>query len=104
MNDETKRALLEKLALKDINAGACWGADGWINEPNGKSLVSYNPATGEPIAAVVQAGATAYEAVLSRAVAGFKAWHAVPAPRRGAVVRDLGELLREYKEPLGELV
>jgi aldehyde dehydrogenase (NAD+) len=98
------KSLLEKLNLKAVNPGACTSAEGWITDPNGKELVSYNPATGEPIAAVVQATATTYEAVVSKAAETFTSWRNVPAPKRGQVVRDLGELLREYKEPLGELV
>jgi aldehyde dehydrogenase (NAD+) len=101
---EARKSLLEKLNIGEMNAGACWGPDGWVSDPNGKPLVSYNPATGEPIATVVQASATAYETVLSQAAEGFRRWQSVPAPRRGAVVHDLGNLLRAYKEPLGELV
>ena len=97
-------SLLDKLGLLDHNLGACYGPDGWVSDPNGKRLVSYNPATGEPIASVVQATATAYEAVISQAAESFKQWRVTPAPKRGAVVRDLGNLLREYQEPLGELV
>jgi len=104
MNNEWTQALLARLSLKDVNAGACFGPDGWISDPAGKPLVSYDPATGEAIASVVQASAAAYDTVLSQAAEGFRRWQALPAPRRGAVVRDLGSLLREYKEPLGELV
>jgi aldehyde dehydrogenase (NAD+) len=97
-------ALLEKLNLEAVNAGACTGPDGWISDAAGKKLVSYNPATGEAIASVVQASATTYESVVQQAAAAFESWRTVPAPTRGAVVRDLGDALREYKEPLGELV
>jgi aldehyde dehydrogenase (NAD+) len=98
------KALLEKLQLKEVNPGACTGADGWISDPAGKTLVSYNPATGEPIASIVQATAQTYETVLRQAEAAFKTWQHVPAPVRGALVRDLGTALRELKEPLAELV
>jgi len=98
------KALLEKLSLKDVNSGACTGPDGWIEDPNGKALVSYNPAAGEPIAKIIQATAVTYEAVVNKAAASFKTWRNIPAPKRGQVVRDLGEALRELKEPLGELV
>jgi L-aminoadipate-semialdehyde dehydrogenase len=97
-------ALLEKLHLKDVNPGACWGPDGWVADPSGKELVSYNPATGEPIARIVQATATAYDAVVGKAAESFQRWRSIPAPKRGQVVRDLGEALRAVKEPLGELV
>src|SRR4051812_1680688 len=96
--------LLEKLHLTDLNPGACTGPDGWISDPNGKKLISYNPATGEPIASIVQATAATYDAVVARAAEAFVTWRSVPAPQRGAFLRDLGNALREYKEPLGELV
>ncbi len=98
------KALLDKLNLNATNPGACTGPDGWVTDPAGKALVSYNPATGEAIASVIQATAAGYETVLARATAAFAAWQTLPAPKRGAVVRDLGAILRQYQEPLGELV
>jgi aldehyde dehydrogenase (NAD+) len=98
------KALLEKLHLKDVNPGGSTGPDGWIDDRHGKALVSYNPATGEPIAKVIQATGATYEAVSRKAVKAFDAWRTVPAPKRGLVVRDLGAALRDAKEPLGELI
>jgi L-aminoadipate-semialdehyde dehydrogenase len=98
------KALLEKLHLREVNPGACTGPDGWIEDKEGKELVSRNPATGQPIAQVIQATGETYEAVLCKAVKAFEAWRNLPAPKRGLVVRDLGAALREVKEPLGELV
>lgn len=98
------KALLDKLGVKDVNPGACTGPDGWIEDPKGKELVSYNPTTGEPIAKVIQATESTYDAVVRKAVDAFKAWRSVPAPKRGQVIRDLGDALRDFKEPLGELV
>jgi aldehyde dehydrogenase (NAD+) len=96
--------LLEKLQIKEVNAGACTGPDGWITDPQGEDLISYNPATGEPIAKVEEAGADACDAVVGRAARAFDSWRMVPAPKRGQVVRDLADALREHQEPLGELV
>ncbi len=98
------KSILEKLGIKEVNAGACTGPDGWIEDPDGKEIISFNPTTGEPIAKIVQATSTSYETVASSAHSAFQAWRAVPAPQRGQVVRDLGEALRELKEPLGDLV
>jgi aldehyde dehydrogenase (NAD+) len=98
------KALLEKLHLSELNPGACSGSDGWVEDPQGEKLVSYNPTTGEPIAAVIQATAATYDRIVEKASAAFQTWRAVPAPKRGLVVRDLGEALRRYREPLGELV
>ncbi|HLF02627.1 MAG TPA: aldehyde dehydrogenase family protein, partial [Anaerolineales bacterium] len=98
------KALLDKLGLNEVNPGACAGPDEWIADPNGAELISLNPATGEPIAKVIEAREAAYEAVIRKAVDTFQTWRNVPAPKRGQVVRDLGEALRQFKEPLGELV
>jgi aldehyde dehydrogenase (NAD+) len=98
------KALLDKLEIKAVNPGACTGPDGWISDPNGQELVSYNPSNGEPIASVIQATESVYDKVLESAADAFTHWRQVPAPMRGQVVRDLGDALREFKEPLGELV
>ena len=98
------KALLKKLNIKDVTPGACTGPDGWIEDSAGKELVSYNPATGEPIAKVIQATEKSYNTLADKATKTFKTWRMVPAPKRGQVIRDLGDALREVKEPLGELV
>ena len=97
------KALLEKLHLQPTNAGVCTGPDGWI-ESSAPPITSYNPTTGEPIAAVIPADAAAYDAAVSAAREAFAVWRSVPAPKRGEVVRDIGAILREYRESLGELV
>ncbi|RIK54977.1 MAG: aldehyde dehydrogenase family protein [Chloroflexi bacterium] len=97
-------ALLEKLHLQEVNAGACTGPGGWIEDPKGARLVSYNPTTGEPIASVVQATAATYDRVAAAAQQAFCDWRMAPAPKRGLLVRDLGSALRELVEPLGEMV
>ncbi len=97
-------ALLLKLRISDVNPGACFGPDGWMTDPKGQLLTSLNPTTGEPIAKVVQATPDSYERVMAQAVSAFKSWRMVPAPKRGQVILDLGNALRELKEPLGDLV
>jgi len=97
-------ALLKELLLEEVNPGACFGPENWISDPQGQELVSYSPATGEPIAKVIQAGPETYERVIAEAVCAFETWRMVPAPKRGEVIRDLGNALREMKEPLGDLV
>ncbi|MBD3287873.1 aldehyde dehydrogenase family protein [candidate division KSB1 bacterium] len=98
------KPLLEKLNIKDVNSGGCTGPDNWIDDPAGNEIVSYNPTTGEPIAKVRQVGDKAYDQILKKSEESFKNWRMIPAPKRGEVVRDLGQALREVKEPLGELV
>jgi aldehyde dehydrogenase (NAD+) len=96
--------LLEKLKIEKRNPGGCIGSGGWIVDPGGTELASYNPANGEPIAHVVQAGDQTYEKVVQSAHESFLKWRLVPAPKRGLVLRDLTDALREFQEPLGELV
>ncbi len=98
------KALLQKLHLEAVNPGACTGAGEWLSDPAGKRLVSHNPATGEAIAEVVQTTGDIYDQVIERAQEGFERWQALPAPKRGMLIRDLGNALREAQEPLGELV
>ena len=62
------------------------------------------PITGEPIARLTTSTAADVDAAVARAGAAFEAWRQVPAPRRGELVRLLGEELRREKEALGALV
>ncbi len=96
--------ILERLGISKVNAGVCCGVDNWIHDAQGVELRSINPANNEVIAAVVQGAAQSYEGAVAAAQAGFAQWRALPAPKRGELIRDLGNALREYKEPLGELV
>ena len=95
-------ALLKKLRIQSVNAGACSGADSWASGT--ERLTSYSPSTGEAIADVMLAGTSEYDTVVDRAQAIFLKWRSVPAPVRGQLIRDLGNRLREFCEPLGELV
>jgi len=67
-------------------------------------LVVRTPITGEEIARVARTNEEDTDASVARAVVAFEAWRAVPAPRRGELVRLLGEELRREKEALGALV
>jgi aldehyde dehydrogenase (NAD+) len=96
-------ALLDKLSLHSTNLGVATGPGAWLNS-GAAPITSYNPTTGEAIAAVVPATRPVYDQVIAAAAQAFETWRSVPAPKRGELVRDLGNLLREYKEPLGELV
>lgn len=98
------KALLDKLGIKQVNPGACTGPDGWLQDPKGKKIISHNPSTGEEIASVVQVTQSTYEKVIEAGQKSFTSWRTIPAPKRGTLVRDLGNALRELKEPLGDLV
>ncbi|MCC7123261.1 MAG: aldehyde dehydrogenase family protein [Acidobacteria bacterium] len=97
-------SLLAALSLGAVNPGACTGPNAWITDADGQTIASINPTTGDEIASVVLAGPRAYDRVAAAAAAAARDWREVPAPRRGEVVRDLGQALRDLKEPLGDLV
>ena len=88
------QALLEKLGV----APAGPARDG------APFLPSVNPATGEVQGGIPAATRSEYEARVAAALARFQEWRMRPAPRRGDLVRRLGELLRVHKEHLGALV
>jgi len=67
-------------------------------------LVSASPATGEPLGTVPQATMAEYDAAVRAAQAAFPRWREVPAPKRGEIVRQIGEAFRRDKQALGQLV
>ena len=71
---------------------------------DGGSLLARSPITGEKIAHLRETTATDVELVVAGAERAFLTWRKVPAPRRGELVRLLGEELRRAKEDLGRLV
>jgi aldehyde dehydrogenase (NAD+) len=94
--------VLKNLEIEPVNSGACWGE--WIENPSGGDLMSINPANGSEIAKVQMAGAGDYERVVECAVEAFQTWSLVPAPKRGEIVREIGNELRLHKLALGALV
>ncbi len=97
------RAVLSRLSIESVNPGA-FGAGGWSRLTEGRRTVSINPATGEPLASVELATEADYERVARGASEAFVSWRERPAPKRGDLVRDLAAILRDHKEPLGDLV
>ena len=88
MND-----ILQRLGIEAVNAGVCTGIAGWIHDENGAELPSINPATNETIATVIQGTAQSYDRAVASAQAGFESWRQLPAPKRGELIRDLGNAL-----------
>jgi len=95
---------LKVLGIAETNYGATTGAPGGWIKTTGEALVSYSPIDGQPIATVLQATADEYEQVLDKAQVAFRQWRMLPAPKRGVIIREIGDALRQYKEPLGRLV
>ncbi len=103
---ETTRAqeCLSALGIDAVNPGAWSGSGGWSATETGPLIDSTNPATGRRLAQVRGATLADYERVMTDAVAAANQWRRVPAPKRGEVVRLLGEELRAHKAALGSLV
>ncbi len=91
-------AVLDRLGLAALNSG-CPGS-----APGAAEIASLNPATGETLARVRLATEAAAEATVARAHAVFERWRLEPAPRRGAIVREIADELRLHKDDLGALV
>ena len=94
--------LLQQLELRPVNSGGCGRT--WLEPAGGRELVSLNPATDQPIASVVMASEEDYEHIASDAHETFLRWRLLPAPKRGEIVREIGEELRVKKDALGALV
>ena len=67
-------------------------------------IISENPSTGEPIAAVRRQSGDEYEATVAAAQIAYRQWRMVPAPKRGELVRRIGNAFREHEQALGEIV
>lgn len=96
------REISEEFGLVDVNSGAGTGSDRLECEAD--VLESVSPIDGKVIGRVRQASASDYERVAARAAEAFLQWRMVPAPRRGEVVRQIGNAVRERKKDLGALI
>ncbi|NJD22028.1 MAG: aldehyde dehydrogenase family protein [Melioribacter sp.] len=94
---------LKVLGIKDENYGASTGLN-WFNTKDQGVIEVVSPTDGKLIAKVFQCSEKDYEEVVSKSHEAFQYWRAVPAPKRGEIVRQIGHKLREYKQPLGTLV
>ena len=98
------RDILQALGLDAVNSG-CWsGSAGWSRDERGAIIESVNPANDQLLARVRASTDADYESVISSAVKAFDAWRQVPAPKRGEIVRLMGEELRLHKDALGTLI
>jgi aldehyde dehydrogenase (NAD+) len=96
--------LLKLLKLQAKNPGASTGSAWWSTHKNDGEITSINPANESVIAAVHRCSTTDYEHVMHSARHAFQSWRNVPAPKRGELIRLIGEELRAHKDTLGTLV
>lgn len=93
---------IEKLGIQPQNQPVSTGSHWFAKSTD--ALSSTSPVDAKLIAKVGLAELQDYESMISTAQNGFQAWRKVPAPKRGELVRKIGQALREAKKPLGELV
>ncbi|MHC2990585.1 aldehyde dehydrogenase [Pontibacter sp. HJ8] len=95
--------VLQQLGIRELNPAYSTGLE-WGGESNKNTREIHSPADGNYMATVNMATAEDYEQVVKKAEEAFKVWRKTPAPKRGEVVRQIGNKLRENKEALGKLV
>lgn len=94
---------LSKLGINELNEASSTGQV-WASPATAEVREIYSPADGQLIAKVKMATEAEYNAMMEKAQEAFAYWRTVPAPKRGEIIRQYGNKLREYKQPLGELV
>lgn len=94
--------LLKSLKINLVNSGASTGT--WWSDNQKSKITSYNPTTEEPLGSVFTASNSDYENIVTTAEKAFAEWRMWPAPKRGEIIRQIGDELRRNKEMLGSLV
>lgn len=94
--------ILKQLGINGLNSGTSTG-NKWIKS-KGEEIKSFSPVDGKYIASVLATKPADYHNVIQKAGEAYKVWRNIPAPKRGEIVRQIGDELRKYKEPLGKLV
>ncbi|MEO5996520.1 MAG: aldehyde dehydrogenase family protein [Chitinophagaceae bacterium] len=93
---------LKHFNISASNKGVSTGLQ-WLDSGS-ETIESFSPVDGRLIAAVSISDSDGYEKMMNKATSAFKEWRLWPAPKRGEIVRQIGEALRQNKEQLGKLV
>lgn len=94
--------ILAQLGITSQNKGTSTGSE-WLDS-KGPVLESFSPVNGQQIATIQATDAASYAHVVETAQQAFTYWRTVPAPKRGEIVRQMGDALRTNKTALGKLV
>ena len=101
MSTQNIQKHLANLGLTSVEIGTAIGS----RFISGNDVISsFSPVDGEKIATVSCTSDQDYETVINEAQKAFTEWRKIPAPKRGEMVRQFGEALREKKQDLGVLV
>lgn len=109
MGNKSERKIIEimlvnektQLGIQQENLGTSTGQL-WFG--NGDLITSFSPVDGKEIGKVKTTTKEEYEEVIAKAQDAFKQWRIIPAPKRGEIIRQLGDELRKKKDVLGKLV
>ncbi|MFL9485417.1 aldehyde dehydrogenase family protein [Chitinophagaceae bacterium LWZ2-11] len=93
---------LNRLNIQALNTGVATG-NNWL-ATKGEVIESFSPVDGKLIASVTSADDACYNQVIETAKKAFAEWRLWPAPKRGEIVRQIGDALRTNKDSLGRLV
>ncbi len=96
--------VLDELGLSATNAGVGSGTNTWRSTSAEGIFESVNPTNGQGLAQVTRCSAQDYEWLIQESHKAFLEWRTLPAPKRGEIVRLIGEALRAKKDALGSLV
>jgi len=105
MTNTEKETLLSGLGITSnkINAGTSTGTQ-WLSTTDTQKLAVPSPVDGVVIAEVETTDSESYAQVVKTAQAAYNIWKQTPAPKRGEIVRQIGDELRIHKAELGKLV
>lgn len=93
---------LHQLGIQQLNPGMSTGINHWNGR--GSLLASKSPVDGRVIGTVHLASQDDYHQIIDIAHQAFLSWRTVPAPKRGEIIRQIGDRLRQHKDSLGKLV
>ncbi|MEP6626946.1 MAG: aldehyde dehydrogenase family protein, partial [Ginsengibacter sp.] len=96
------QSFLKELKISELNKGVCTGTK-WMST-SGEKIVSSSPVDGKLIATINSCDKRSFDFVVETAQSAFLEWRTWPAPKRGEVVRQIGNELRKNKANLGKLV
>ncbi len=98
---KTASQLLKELGLEKANFGTYSGE--WHSE-GGEEIASRSPIDGTVLAKISTSSEKDYEQVVKHSMDEFRKWREVPPPKRGELIREIGNELRKEKERLGMIV
>jgi NAD-dependent aldehyde dehydrogenases len=100
--DEFRERTLKKLGIEETNSGIFAGK--WLPRSGKNIYTSISPVDGKVNASVWLADRGQYEEAVNQSINAFEEWRSIPAPRRGEIIKALGDVLAKNKKDLGALV